>query len=268
MLTKILPSYLYTQYADDVNLQSFVSAYNTMTQEYLDWFNTINLPIYTVQSGTMLDWVATGLYGIPRPTIANGFLAWSAPLNTWAMNTIPLNGIDESPAGTPQYITDDYYKRIITWFFYKGDGQVFTVNWLKRRIIRFCLGVNGFSPNISTTPNVSVVFELGNVVTITINTNISITALVSAQYGQAEYGVTHYGETEVTLDSGNNTGAGLWYAGNNSINSGNNIGWLFTAPPNTGGNVITRPSAIMLKNAIDSGILPLPFQFTYQVNVI
>ena len=84
MLTKILPSYLYTQYADDVNLQSFVSAYNTMTQEYLDWFNNINLPIYTVQSGTMLDWVATGLYGIPRPTIANGFLAWSAPLNTWA----------------------------------------------------------------------------------------------------------------------------------------------------------------------------------------
>jgi hypothetical protein len=232
MLTKILPSYLYTQYADDVNLQSFVSAYNTMTQEYLDWFNNINLPIYTVQSGTMLDWVATGLYGIPRPTIANGFLAWSAPLNTWAMNTIPLNGIDESPAGTPQYVTDDFYKRIITWFFYKGDGQVFNVNWLKRRIVRFCLGVDGFSPSISTTPNVSVVFS-GSLVTITINTNISITTLVSAQYGRIQYGVTHYGETEVT-----------------SV------------------NVITRPSAIMLKNAIDSGILPLPFQFTYQVNVI
>lgn len=233
MLTKILPSYLYTQYADDVNLQSFVSAYNTMTQEYLDWFNTINLPIYTVQSGTMLDWVATGLYGIPRPTIANGFLAWSAPLNSWAMNTIPLNGIDETPAGTPQYVTDDYYKRIVTWFFYKADGQVFTINWLKRRIVRFCLGVDGSSPAISTTPNVSVVFELGNVVTITINTNISITALVSAQYGRAQYGVTHYGETEVTSVA-----------------------------------FITRPSAIMLKNAIDSGILPLPFQFTYQVNVI
>lgn len=227
MLTKILPSYLYTQYADDVNLQSFVSAYNTMTQEYLDWFNTINLPIYTVQSGTMLDWVAYGLYGLPRPAIGNGILTWSAPLNSFPLNSEPINATDSTTAGQSTLVSDDIYKRIITWFFYKGDGQVLNINWLKRRITRFLLGVDGTAPSISYTPQVSVTLQPNNVVVLHINTNVVVPSSIPDAYGLYEY---------------------------SQINTISN-------------NVISRSIAMTLKNAIDSGLLELPFQFTYQVNV-
>ncbi len=226
-ITKILPSYLYIQYNDDENLQSFVDAYNTMAQQYLDWFNAANLPIYTQQSGTMLDWVGYGLYGLPRPVIGNGILSWSGPLNTFALNAEPVNATDNLTAGTPTYVSDDIYQRIITWFFYKGDGQVFSINYLKRRIYRFLFGANGISPAISTTPQVSVTLQANNVIVLEINTNAVTQITTPETYGQLGYGDVNTSTT----------------------------------------NIISRQVAITLKNAIDSGILPLPYQFTYQVNV-
>ncbi len=52
---KTIPSFLYQQYADDENLQAFVASYNEMAQEYVDWYNQISLPVYTLQSGGLLD---------------------------------------------------------------------------------------------------------------------------------------------------------------------------------------------------------------------
>jgi len=31
----------------------------------------------------------------------------------------------------------------MTWNLYKGDGKLFSTTWLKRRVMRFLLGVNG-----------------------------------------------------------------------------------------------------------------------------
>src|ERR1700761_9570926 len=73
-----------------------------------------------------------------------------------------VSGSIQNPA-----TTDEIYKRIITWFFFKGDGQYFSIPWLKRRIMRFLIGTNGAAPNIDNTYPVSVVFN-GSVVTITI----------------------------------------------------------------------------------------------------
>lgn len=42
--------------------------------------------------------------------------------------------------------SDDIYKRVITWNFYKGDGYQFNINWLKRRTVRFLSGINGTDP--------------------------------------------------------------------------------------------------------------------------
>ena len=74
MLTQVLPAYLYQQYTKDPyneDLQSFFTAYNNTSQVYLDNTNSLDLPIYTVQSYPLLDWVGTSIYGMPRPSISN-----------------------------------------------------------------------------------------------------------------------------------------------------------------------------------------------------
>jgi hypothetical protein len=147
-ITELLPflgSYLYVQYRDDEDLQAFVDAYNIYSQAYLDYANGLNLPVYINGniSGPLLDWVAAGLYGLLRPGLPTRGTPDRGPFNSWTYNSIPFNGF---VAGKPSgYIltSDDTFKRVLTWFFYKGDGKVFTMWWLKRRIQRFLTGFNG-----------------------------------------------------------------------------------------------------------------------------
>lgn len=169
MRETIQPSYLYQQYADDAALQAFVDSYNAITQIYLNTFNTLNLPIYTssVITGELLDWVAVGLYGIYRPSLSDpvGYTSEGA-YNTVTYNVVPYSGDVQLSPGTSYVVTDDYYKRIITWNFYKADGFQFTCTWLKRRIYRFLYGVNGVAPDIQSTYNFSVTYSAPSTITI------------------------------------------------------------------------------------------------------
>ena len=155
-LQNTILAYLYQQYNDDADLQAFVSAYNTLTQGYVDWFNQINLPIYTGLSAPMLDWVAEGLYGITRPVLSSGLSHKIGPFNTYAFNSLTFDGRKTIPAQNYLSTSDDIFKRIITWNFYKGDGGTFDVRWLKRRVMRFLTGMNGTSPNIDQTYPIDV----------------------------------------------------------------------------------------------------------------
>lgn len=162
METKIIPSYLYVQYQGDADLQAFVDAYNNLAQQYLDWFNTVNLPIYTGLSGLMLDWVGAGLYGLPRPTIGTPS---GAVYNVGIYNMVTYN------SGTVGAIvvSDDVYKRILTWKLSREDGQYMNIDWLKRRCKRFLVGANGTSPAISNTYEISVQITTANTIDIVIN---------------------------------------------------------------------------------------------------
>ena len=42
MIQKTIKSYLYFQYNDSEEVQAFVDAYNIMSQEYVDFFNSIS----------------------------------------------------------------------------------------------------------------------------------------------------------------------------------------------------------------------------------
>jgi hypothetical protein len=160
-LTQVIPSYLYQEYTDDDDLQAFVDAQNAQQQDYIDTFNALNLPIYTgsIISGALLDWVGKGLYGISRPSLITGESAQVGPLNTMALN-MPVVAIDGFQQFSPSVVqaNDDIYKRIITWHYQKGDGKYFSINWLKRRIMRFLIGVNGTSPPIDQTIQISINF--------------------------------------------------------------------------------------------------------------
>lgn len=233
-LAKTIPSYLYQQYNDDDDLQGFVMSFNAMAQQYVTWFNEIGLPIYTGDpiSGTLLDWVAQGLYGLTRPALSSGQNRDLGPYNTYAYNVLPYNSKKLVGAQDIVATTDDVFKRCITWNFFKGDGRQFNVRWLKRRIMRFLNGVNGTNPNVPVTYQISITFGLHGQVNIRL-LNGERTLLGGATFNSAPYNTTAYNQ----LRSSFQTFAPL-------------------------------ANASILREAILSGALQLPFQFTYPISIV
>ena len=140
-----LQAYAYQEYADDEYVQAFVSAYNRISQGYLDWSNQNPLALYTNPniSGPMLDYVGNNLYGISRPVSGQLSVSSFSAMNTYPMNTQAMNSATLITSGGASVVTDDLYKRTMTWILYRGDGKNFSIPWLRRRIARFLYGANG-----------------------------------------------------------------------------------------------------------------------------
>ncbi|MCY1699656.1 hypothetical protein OVA10_16555 [Lelliottia sp. SL45] len=164
LIKKIIPAYPFVQYRDDENVVAFFDAYNEMAQLYLDSLNELGLPCWTSPAitGPLLDWIAQGIYGETRPLLqlSEEAIAQGA-YNTIEYNRIPYAGLKNYAPGSASYVPDDYFKRILTWNFYKGDGSHFCIDWLKRRVARFIHGTNGIDPPLQDTFDVSVTVEAG-----------------------------------------------------------------------------------------------------------
>lgn len=230
MLTTIIPAYPYVQYNDDTDVSAFFTAYNQIAQQYLDSVNDINLPIYTKLSGDLLDWVGTGLYGIPRPALNAGLNGINGTLGSFTFGDQTFGNFSFSGPSTVYVTTDDIYQRCITWQFYKGDGTQFSIPWLKRRIMRFLFGENGVDYGVNETFPVSVTFGAGNLVVINLGAASGV-ATGGAIFGEMTFGDYDFSDITATITPG--------YA---------------------------IPTATILAEGILSGVLPLPFQYTYQVN--
>jgi hypothetical protein len=172
---RVLPSYVYQEFSDSDSLQAFASAYNQIAQGYLDWFNETPLPVYTSDSinGFLLDWIGTRLYDIRRPVIGSMTTFNAGAVNTFTINTIPVNASTHTTSGTASAVSDDIYKRVLTWWLYSGDGKVTSIDWVKRRVTRFLYGVNGtdaaYPQEISPSITVGTSFPIGAVDTFTVN---------------------------------------------------------------------------------------------------
>jgi|688.fasta_scaffold00370_55 hypothetical protein len=233
-LQQIIPSYAYEQYNDDQDIQAFITALNTLAQQYVNWFNQIGLPVYTgtLIVGALLDWVAQGLYGITRPSLPGaGQTRTFGPLNTVKFNTLVFNGRRSLSSSIYYQTNDDIFKRVITWNFYKGDGRVFNIRWLKRRIMRFLLGANGVDYNVDNTSQIGVTFGLNNQVNINIRSRVS-TLKSGALLNTVAFNKSTFNAYKVQV---------------------NNL------PP--------LPNSHIIASAIQSGALQLPFQFQYTVNI-
>ena len=232
-LLTTIPAYLYEEYNTDQDLQAFIDAFNSMAQAYLDWFNNINLPIYTNPqiNGALLDWVlGGGLYGIPRPTLSSGRQKTIGPFNTIYFNQIAFNRIQRIGPKNVALTSDDIYKRIATWHLYRGDGFQFNVRWLKRRILRFLYGTNGTDYN-GPSYQISVEFGVNNQITITIVTGVR--NIIRGYFNSYTFNSTGY----------------------------NQIISKFRALGN-------KPQyADIFKTAMDNGALEMPFQYTISVIV-
>ncbi len=235
-LTATIPSYLYKQFSDDDDLQAFVGSYNGFAQGYVDWFVDTPLGVYTSPNvtGTLLDWTLTGIYGIPRPTLSSGKFRSVGPYNTFAFNAWVTNRVKLIGPSDVAATSDDIYKRIATWNLYRGDGPRFNVRWLKRRIMRFLLGANGSAPNIDNTYPVSVTFGSGNLVSIRLSAG-SRQVLGGAIYNRFAL---------------NSPGAVF-----------NGLLTRFVSPASP------LPDEAVLKEALDSGVLQLPFQYQFEITI-
>lgn len=231
MLITIIPSYSYWQYNDSPDIAAFFAGFNQLSQQYLDAFNALNLPIYTgpLITDLLLDWVAIGLYGIKRPSLPSGAEQIIGPLNTQAANDLLPNDFEILGPMTYYAATDDIFKRVLTWNLYKGDGTVFNIRWLKRRIQRFLLGVNGTDPGINETYQISITFGAANLVQIEVVT----------------------GGRVITGGALPNLFAANEFAPNETTT-------VFTP-------LTPAPLAPILKSAIASGALNLPFQYQFVV---
>jgi hypothetical protein len=170
MITQNLNSYLYQQYNNDPDILAFFDAYNTSSQSNLDRINSLNLPNYTTKTGLLLDWVALGIYGLKRPVLPFSGTIGEGVYNETIYDTSVYNeNIVFTPSGFYE-TTDDIFKRIITWNFYKGDGYQFDITWLKNRVYRFLAQTNGIPLPIPNTYDISITFSAGNVVVIHITT--------------------------------------------------------------------------------------------------
>lgn len=232
-LTKIVPSLPYQQYNDDETIDAFFDSYNTLAQSYVDWAVDTPLPVYTNASisGPLLDWVALGLYGMQRPTLSSGRNRVIGPFNTVAFNTLPFNVRKAIGPTNIAVTTDDVFKRILTWNLYRGDGLVFNIRWLKRRIVRFLMGPSGTAPNVDDTSPVSVTIGPG-IVAIRISSG-SRKILGGALYNRHEFNRMPY----------------------------NRLITEFVPGPTP------LPLEPVLKQAIEGGALVLPFQYRFVVTI-
>ncbi|WMJ65680.1 hypothetical protein RBI80_00330 [Klebsiella variicola] len=119
----------------------------------------------------------------------------------------------------------------MTWNFYKGDGFYFSIPWIKRRILRFLLGVNGTDILNDQRWSISIQFVDGGIVISIYKGRRRFTR--SAIYNASAYNSGKYNQKDTAF-------------------------------------VITEDFefAIFFKQAMDSGLLHMPFYQSISVEII
>lgn len=228
-ITSTIPAYAYWQYQDDENIVAWFQAYNGFSQSNLDAINGYQLPIYFAQSGALLSFAASSIYGIERPFLSSGGMRVVGPLNTVTIDTLEINALDliNDSSG---FIADDLtYQRIVQWNTFKGDGFDFTIRWLKRRVERFLRG--------ATFPDQT--YEVSVTFTGPYAALISIVETNNRQIGGPLYAGAGYAQGDIALAE------------------------TLTTPTDR----VPAELASALQAAINSGVLLLPFQYTFTVQI-
>lgn len=233
MLDSIIRSYMYTQYNDDDNLRAFFTAYNSMAQGIYDWMVNANLPVFIGEynTGDQLRWISHGIYGVLPPVISSSEQREIGPYNTLEFNQLAFNEYRVINQSDQVVVSDDLFKRIMTWNFYKGDGFYFSIPWIKRRILRFLLGINGTDILNDQRWSISIQFVDGGIVISIYKGRRQFTR--SAIYNASAYNSRKYNQKDTAF-------------------------------------VITEDFefAIFFKQAMDSGLLHMPFYQSITVEVI
>lgn len=162
----LAPAFPYQQFSDDADIKALFDAYNTLAQKILTWIYEHCLPLYMRPSitGGLLDYVAYCLYGIRRSQLGYSQIGLvNGSIDTAAINTLAIDDITAAISAKSIHLSDDVFKRVITWNFYKGDGSQFSIPWLKKRIMRFVTGDQGHAWRFNSTAPVSITIQNGSI---------------------------------------------------------------------------------------------------------
>lgn len=228
MRTQAIPAYPYSIYKDDDKISVFFQGFNKIAQDYIDSFNSLDLPIYKKKIGPLLDWVGNNIYGIARPVFPIGNETITGEINSVALNEHAINELLKKYPQNFVLASDDVYHRVITWHHWRGDGNIFNVRTLKRKIQRFLT-----DSRVDQTYQVSVSFAPNNQVNLTIYNNGRIPLRPSAIINDGELNSFSPNELRTQQVS-----------------------------------LVKFDLAEIFKSAVLSGALELPFQYTYVVNII
>lgn len=284
-LTGVIPSYLYQEYSDDDDLQGFVAAQNAQQQNFVDTFNALNLPYYPgpIVANKLLDWVGHGLYGMPRPALSSGIPNLMGPLNTygcdwlvpeWGLfsgNQVGYFGLNIISVYGPEDVVitdDDVYRRVLTWHFFKGDGKYFDTRWLKRRVWRFLFGNNGVPSNYSWDPNLDgphppntadaddqFIADTSQIsVSLGTNRNVTIRFVLGDRTVAGGCLPNAFGCNGFGINRGQELGPEFIDVQLNDLETN-----YVTYPP--------LPFMSVFKEALDSGVLEVPYQYNFTCNI-
>lgn len=176
------PAYPYQQFSDDADIVALFEAYNRMAQSTLEWMDDHILPLYMRPSitGGMLDYAAYCLYGQRRYRIGYVDLAdASGAIDTALLNALAIDDTDTFMTTGGTFVSDDIFKRALTWNYHKGDGCQFSIPWLKKRVMRFLTGEQGHAWRFNSTLPVSIAIS-DRTVTITVTAGLADGTLIAA----------------------------------------------------------------------------------------
>jgi hypothetical protein len=178
------------------------------------------------------------------------------------------------------YLTnDDTYRRILTWHFFKQDGNYFSTEFLKRRVWRFLYNPDGLSTDYAADPMTGKVFlsemaEPGDAfiadrrqisVTLGVDRNVTIRFVM----GKRTVGPAPW------KSFGNSGGAQLNYMGCNGFNPAFSVSKPWDIGFETGGGITMNdletsyekygplPFMYIFKQALDLGVLEVPYQYNF-----
>lgn len=177
-----------------------------------------------------------GQFNAMAQTYVTWFVNANLPIYPLQMGSLldwSVQGLYGIPRPTLNHalVNDDVYKRVVTWAFFKSDGKTFNIRWLKRRIMRFLAGVNGVDPGINQTYQISVTFGPPNIVYINILGGIAqVTG--GAIFNDFQFNTKQFNELDVDIQ-----------------------------------HYVDTSLAVTLQQAINAGVVELPFQYTYIVGV-
>lgn len=136
-----LDIFAYDQWQGIPEVVAYFGATKHFTHEIIRELTEKSFSDYFKFKGDMLDYIALCIYGEMRPAYLNSgdYKAFGA-LNSLPLNQDPLNSTKVMWDTDGEAVTDEIFRRIITWNFYKGDGRMPSIPWIKRRCKRFLTG--------------------------------------------------------------------------------------------------------------------------------
>jgi hypothetical protein len=182
------------------------------------------------------------------------------------------------------YLTnDDTYRRILTWHFYKADGNYFSTEFIKRRVWRFLYGANGLSTDYAVDSNGYIQRFSGNTqpsddfmadkrqisVTLGVDRNVTIRFVL----GKRTIGPEPL-PFPPSIHAGNG-GAMMNYLGANGFNPAFEVTPPWDIGFETKGGVTMNdletsyekygplPFMYIFKQALDLGVLEVPYQYNF-----